>query len=258
MELLTVIAIIATLVGLLLPAVQAARQAANERDNQINLTAIGTAMETYRSLNGHYPVSVALLSQSGLGQELLTGLSSGYQYSIASVTAVDFVAQGTPAAPGQTGVEQCTINHERFMRCGPTPGAGHNNSVMWTRLAARGAITVADIVLQFVPGVTPDEIRSHFALSSTVPSAFQQLDVNNNGQVGIADILQSRLPNVPDLNNEYAAFLGGVSQDMALGVANEHVNNLPGVRIFQLSSERLCDGNQPSPCVIFPEPPQSH
>ena len=253
------IAIVATLVDLLLPAVQAARQAANERDNQINLAAIGTAMETYRSLNGHYPVSIALLSQSGIGQELLKpGLSSGYQYSIASVTAVDFVVQGTPAAPGQTGVEQCTINHERFMRCGPTPGAGHSNSVMWTRLAARGASTVADIVLQFVPGVTPGEIRNRLALSSTVPSVFQQLDVNNNGQVSITDILQSSLPNVPDLSNAYGAFLGGVSQDMALGVANEHVNDLPGVRIFQLSSQRLCDGSQWSPCVIFPEPPQSH
>ena len=54
-ELLVVIAIIGTLVGLLLPAVNAARENARQAQCLNNQHEVATALQTYESVKGHFP-----------------------------------------------------------------------------------------------------------------------------------------------------------------------------------------------------------
>src|SRR5436189_5513892 len=75
-ELLVVIAIIGVLVALLLPAVQAAREASRRTNCTNNIRQLGIAAQNFHDVNGRFPVAVQVAGNPTNGT---SNLGSAYR-----------------------------------------------------------------------------------------------------------------------------------------------------------------------------------
>jgi prepilin-type N-terminal cleavage/methylation domain-containing protein len=269
-ELLVVIAIIGVLISLLIPAIQAAREAANRTQCAKNLREIQSAAVKYRSAFARFPTALPPLASFGLNAQLAAGASGGYLYSILTGTETSFLAQGAPAAPGKTGNSTCKVDEAANVSCSATPGAGQARDAMWTRVSALTASYLAGSILGLAPpGVGEHQIMEYLARLSTVQEVFQGFDFNHDGRVGFSEVFRAADPHPPLEGTTLAgaplsALLAALSAEMALGAANENVAQLPGVQLHELP-RRLCAGEEErhgrshddddgQPCTIFPDP----
>lgn len=132
-ELLVVVAIIAVLIGLLLPAVQKVRDAANRSQCQNNLKQIGLAVHNYENSAGHFPpaqihprhVSVQVIILPYIEQSAAYGLAS---VNLATTTDLrnDTSANANQCKSQNVPIYQCPSEESLL-----TFGTGSGTTAVW-------------------------------------------------------------------------------------------------------------------------------
>jgi prepilin-type N-terminal cleavage/methylation domain-containing protein len=228
LELVVVIAIIAILIGLLLPAIQKVREAANENNATIKLRRIVSAQKSFFNSHGMY---AGTLSELGLASEFhcddaacSSAVNGGYSFKILTDTGgQSFTATGDPAFVGKTGSTRFVTNQISGISSAPLPEAESIRNQMFDDINAHAMQMLFRLILQKPQDF--QDITQALESRRTTEHAFTQLDLNGDGVVTFIEILNYGGIGSDEVGN-FSVFL---RRKMELGAGDEDVERLPGI-----------------------------
>jgi len=211
-ELLVVIAIIGILVALLLPAIQAAREAARRTQCVNNLKQIGLALQNHHDVYKRLPPGGAA-DQPPFGKAGTTGSGWGSSWL---VYILPFIEESTIAAAwvynGQSGVFNATNN--ALTKDNPMSGYRCPSSPL--PAFSRNAATIAAVNYVGISGAANTLIPSYTEARIAV--------VNDAGHVGGGGVL------FPSSKINFSAITDGTSKTMAVSEQGDYMTMTTGTK----------------------------
>ena len=234
LELVGVIAIIAILIGLLLPAIQKVREAANKEKAVASLRVIAAAEKNFFAAHHTYSAAIDDLNLGGVFQcsdvsNCAHRQNNGYFFEIVvSAAGGVWSATGTPAVVGKTGSTRVVTDSTGGIFEAPLPEAESVHQQMFDHINAAVVQTLLRLILQR-PQDFP-EITRGLESQRTTERAFNQLDVNGDGRVSFTDLNNYSGVGADVIN----PFIAIIDQEMQLAAGGEDVGALPGVTLEML------------------------
>lgn len=249
-ELLTATAIIAILIGLLLPAIQKVREEYAKNMAAANLQALLVASNEYFNRTGALPDELDDLAQfcasnpgsCSLSAELLSGRAGGYIFAIAGdfdgdgdVDGADFLVVAEPESPGITGSVTLTIDRNGVITSSDTPGADAARQRVFDGLQAKAAGTMVEL-LAMDPNAS-SQIRDYTGATTvnpgTLSNVFSLIDADYDGTANISEISHTYDGDL-QFGGAVQGFLAAVYRDLKWDGLGEQDRQSIGVQMTDL------------------------